>query len=182
MCTILVVEDDFDTLYPLAELLRLKGHTTITAPNAEQAIQMARKSRPDLIITDIVLPGKSGLQFIATIRNDATLRATPIMVISGCGPMILVEAETIGANLCLQKPINVELFWNALEELLESQSGPETVEQAGGDAVDRRAAATEIDQMVEELRFCTSKAEREEMLKQLKQRILDAQMRRKSCA
>jgi two-component system, sensor histidine kinase and response regulator len=182
MSTILVVEDDFDTLYPLAELLRLKGHSAITASNAEQALRTARETRPDLIITDIVLPGKSGLQFIATVRNDAALHAIPIIVISGCGPMILIEAETIGANVCLEKPINIELFWNALQELLESPSGSEQVEQAGSDSAERRATAAEIDQLVERLRYCTSKEEREEMLKQLKQRILEMQARRKSCA
>jgi len=182
MSTILVVEDDFDTLYPLAELLRLKGHTAITASNAEQALRMARETGPDMIITDIVLPGKNGLQFIAALRNDAALRATPIMVISGCGPMILIEAETIGANVCLEKPINIELFWNALQELLELASSREVAEPVSGDTTDRRAAASEIDRLVEQLRYCSTKQEREDMLKQLKQRILEMQARRKTCA
>src|ERR1044071_9763131 len=68
--TVQVVEDDFDTLHPLAELLRLKGYTVITASDAEQALQIARKQKPDLIITDIVLPGKSGLHFITAVRSD----------------------------------------------------------------------------------------------------------------
>lgn len=182
MRTILVVEDDFDTLYPLAELLRLKGHTAITASNAEQALRTAREAKPDLIITDIVLPGKSGLQFIAAVRNDMGLNTIPIMVISGCGPMILVEAETIGANICLEKPINIELFWNALQGLLESKPGPEVAEAAGSDVVDRRTAAAEIDRLVEQLRYCSSKQEREDMLKKLKQCILEMQTLRKSCA
>ena len=182
MSTILVVEDDFDTLYPLAELLRLKGHSAITASNAEQALRTARETKPDLIITDIVLPGKSGLQFIAAVRNDAALHAIPIMVISGCGPMILIEAETIGANVCLEKPINIELFWNALQELLEVSSSAEQVEQVGGDSPERRALAAEIDQLVEQLRYCSSREEREGLLKQLKQRILEMQARRKTSA
>jgi len=182
MRTILVVEDDFDTLYPLAELLRLEGHTAITASNAEQALRTARATKPDLIITDIVLPGKSGLQFISTIRNDAALKAIPIMVISGCGPMILVEAETIGADMCLEKPINIELFWNALQGLLESKPDREDSEQVSGNAPDRRTAAAEIDRLVEQLRYCSSKQEREDMLKKLKQCILEMQALRKSCA
>src|ERR1044071_10359462 len=157
MRTILVVEDDFDTLYPLAELLRLKGHTAITASNAEQALRTAREAKPDLIITDIVLPGKSGLQFIATVRNDAVLKAIPVMVISGCGPMILVEAETIGADVCLEKPINIEIFWNALQGLLESKASLGDPENANGDNADRRTAAAEIDRLVEQLRYCFSK-------------------------
>jgi DNA-binding response OmpR family regulator len=182
MRTILVVEDDFDTLYPLAELLRLKGHTAITASNAEQALRAARETKPDLIITDIVLPGKSGLQFIANVRDDAVLKSIPIMVISGCGPMILVEAETIGADMCLEKPINVEIFWNALQGLLESRSNAGDSVSAGGDPADRRTAAAEIDRLVEQLRYCSSKQEREDMLRRLKQCILEMQAVRKSCA
>lgn len=182
MRTILVVEDDFDTLYPLAELLRLKGHTAVTASNAEQALRTARETKPDLIITDIVLPGKSGLQFIASVRNDAALKSVPIMVISGCGPMILVEAETIGADMCLEKPINIELFWNALQGLLESKPNTEDSQLINGDSADRRTAAAEIDRLVEELRYCSSKQEREDMLKRLKQCILEMQAIRKSCA
>lgn len=182
MRTILVVEDDFDTLYPLAELLRLKGHTAITASNAEQALRAARETKPDLIITDIVLPGKSGLQFIANVRDDMALKSIPIMVISGCGPMILVEAETIGADMCLEKPINVEIFWNALQGLLESRPIAGESPPASGDAADRRTAAAEIDRLVEQLRYCSSKQEREDMLKRLKQCILEMQAVRKSCA
>lgn len=182
MHTILIVEDDFDTLFPLAELLRLKGHAAITASNAEQALRVARDNRPDLIITDIVLPGKSGLQFISSIRSDAALNATPILVISGCGPMILVEAETAGADFCLEKPINVELFWRALEGLLESKPVPEPTEAIINEAGDRRTAAAEIDRLVEGLRDCSSRQEREDMLKSLKQRILEMQAVRKSCA
>ena len=138
MRTILVVEDDFDTLYPLAEMLRLKGHTAITASNAEQALRAARETKPDLIITDIVLPGKSGLQFIVSVRDDPALKSIPIMVISGCGPMILVEAETIGADMCLEKPINIELFWNALQGLLESKVNAGDLQPANGEPADRR--------------------------------------------
>ena len=69
MSTILVVEDDFDTLYPLAELLRLKGHSAITASNAEQALRTARETRPDLIISDIWLPGAVGFLIAERLKN-----------------------------------------------------------------------------------------------------------------
>src|SRR5215210_1291952 len=117
MRTVLVVEDDFDTLYPLAELLRLKGYIVTTASDAEKALAVARSRQPDLIITDIVLPGKSGLHFIMNVRNDQIIQSTPIIVISGCGPMILVEAEGAGADCCLEKPISIDLFWAAIEQV-----------------------------------------------------------------
>ena len=179
--TVLVVEDDFDTLHPLAEMLRLKGFSVITASDAERGLETARKQSLDLIITDIVLPGRSGLHFIQSIRRDQHTKITPIIVISGCGPMILVEAEASGANYCLEKPINIELFWAAIDSVfaannsLDSQRNDESKESG-------QALAGEIDRLVEALRNCATRAEREDILKQLKQRILEFQSRNRNCA
>lgn len=180
--TVLVVEDDFDTLYPLAELLRLKGYIVITAPDAEKALEIARRGQPDLIITDIVLPGKSGLHFIMSVRNDQIIKSTPIIVISGCGPMILVEAEGAGADCCLEKPISIDLFWAAIDQVFGVNRSPDNVKSNGNNDDDGRMLANEIDRLVEKLRDCSSKGEREEILKRLKLRILEFQNRNKSCA
>ena len=179
--TVQVVEDDFDTLYPLAELLRLKGYAVITASDAEQALRIARERQPDLIITDIVLPGKSGLHFITAVRSDEVIKSTPIIVISGCGPMILVEAEGIGADLCLEKPINIEVFWAALDQVFGASRESEMAKSVAV-ADEGRQLANEIDHLVERLRDCTTKGEQEDVLKRLKERILEIQARNKSCA
>lgn len=180
--TVLVVEDDFDTLYPLAELLRLKGYSVITASEAEKALVIARSKQPDLIITDIVLPGKSGLHFIMSVRNDEIIKSTPIIVISGCGPMILVEAEGAGADCCLEKPISIELFWAAIEQVFGTNRNLDGLKSKVDGDDEARALATEIDRLVENLRDCSSKIEREDILKRLKSRILEFQSRSKSCA
>src|SRR6185369_1070794 len=122
---VLVVEDDFDTLHPLAELLRLRGYDVSTASEAEQGLDVARQFNPDLIITDIALPGKSGLHFIGAVRKDEQIRSTPIIVISGCGPMIMVEAEAAGANCCLEKPISIDLFWGAIDQIFGARTETE---------------------------------------------------------
>lgn len=176
--TVLVVEDDFDTLQPLAELLRLRGYSVITASDAERGLKIAREKTPDLIISDIVLPGKSGLHFIASIRSNQSLKSTPIIVISGCGPMILVEAEAAGANFCIEKPISIDLFWRAIDQVFgvrqtsEREKPDERREDRG------RVLAGEIDDLVETLRHCTNKVEKEDTLKLLKARILEIQTRR----
>lgn len=182
MRTVLVVEDDFDTLHPLAELLRLKGCQVSTATEAEQGLSVARHERPDLIITDIALPGKSGLHFIGAVRGDEHLKATPIIVISGCGPMILVEAEAAGANCCLEKPISIDLFWGAIDQVLGVHGEEEPFKPADRREDAGRVLAGEIDGLVEALRHCGTKSEREEVLKHLKDRILKLQARNTNCA
>ena len=181
MRTVLVVEDDFDTLHPLAELLRLKGYSVSTATEAEEGLGVARQLRPNLIITDIALPGKSGLHFIGAVRRDERINLTPIIVISGCGPMVMVEAEAAGANCCLQKPISIELFWSAIDQVLGAEA--EAVDPTTEKPEDRGPAlAGEIDNLVETLRQCTTKDERAEVLRHLKERILKLQARNTNCA
>ena len=169
--TVLVVEDDYDTQRPMAELLQLKGYNAITASDAERALVMARERRPDLIITDIVLPGKSGLHFISTVRSEEEIKSTPILVISGCGAMVLVEAEAAGADWCMEKPIHIENFLSAIEHVLgnarlEEESG---YVESGDDTAQR--IAREIDDLVEELRHTCSKDQKNDLLKRLKERI-----------
>jgi DNA-binding response OmpR family regulator len=181
MRTVLVVEDDFDTLHPLAELLRLKGFTVSTATEAEQGLEVARQQRPDLIITDIALPGKSGLHFIGAVRRDDQIRSTPIIVISGCGPMIMVEAEAAGANCCLEKPISIDLFWSAIGQVFGTSRDEEPQPLDWSDDPGRLLAG-EIDGLVESLRNCSTRTEREDVLKRLKERILKLQARNANCA
>jgi CheY-like chemotaxis protein len=178
MRTVLVVEDDFDTLYPLAELLRLKSYEVCTATDAGQGLTVALQQRPDLIITDIALPGKSGLHFISAVRGDEQIKSTPILVISGCGPMILVEAEAAGADCCLGKPIRIELFWAAVDQVLGAGSASEPPKPVDWREDSGRELAGEIDGLVEALRHCKTKTERENVLKLLKERILKLQARK----
>jgi DNA-binding response OmpR family regulator len=179
--TVLVVEDDFDTLHPLAEMLRLRGFSAITASDAERALQIARTERPDLIITDIVLPGKSGLHFILSVRNDRLISSTPILVISGCGPMILVEAESAGADCCLEKPINIDSFWAAIEQIIGTSRAGEANKPAEASNDAAHGQVGEIDRLVQELRQCSSKEERENILTRLKSQILKTQARNTNC-
>ncbi len=182
MRTVLIVEDDFDTLHPLAELVRLKGYRVGTATEAQQGLTVARQHPPDLIITDIALPGPSGLHFIGQVRRDPQLKATPIIVISGCGPMILVEAEAAGANCCLEKPIDIDLFWSAIDQIFGATVEAEAPTQTDSREDHGRALAGEIDSLVETLRHCATKNEREEVLKRLKERIRKLQERNTNCA
>lgn len=158
--TILVVEDDCDTLQPLSQLLALKGYVVFTATDGEAGFSVALERHPNLIITDIALPGPSGLHFIARVRAEAAISSTPIIVISGCGPMLLVEAELAGADACLEKPIDIDLFWSAVGRFARVSSGPD--DQTAG----------EIDRLIEEVRQSSSRDEREDYVKRLKERIL----------
>ncbi len=170
--TILLVEDDFDTQHPFAELLQLKGYTVLTASNAEVAFQKAREYQPDLIVTDIVLPGKSGLQLIYNVRSDETIGATPIMVVSGCEPSILADAKSLGAEYCLPKPIQLDDFWEAFGKVFKDAYKDPFEWQIEKYNDSNGGAAVTIDNLLNKLNHCSSEDEREDVLKRLKEQIL----------
>lgn len=96
--------------------------------------------------------------------------------------MILVEAEAAGANCCLQKPISIDLFWAAIDQVLGAGSDREAPNPMDWREDSGRVLAGEIDSLVETLRHCKTKTEREEVLKRLKERILKLQARNANCA
>jgi DNA-binding response OmpR family regulator len=173
--TILLVEDDFDTQYPFAELLQLKGYTVLTASNAEVALQKARDFHPDLIVTDIVLPGKSGLQLIYNVRSDETIETTPIMVVSGCEPSILADAKSLGANFCLPKPIHLDDFWDAFGKVFKDAYKEPFVWQIEKYNDTNASTAVTIDNLLHQLDDCSSEDEKGVVLKRLKEQILNQQ-------
>ena len=171
--TILIVEDDFDTLHPLSELLRLRGYKVVTAADADAALRLACENKPALILTDIALPGASGLSLISNVRRNDDIGATPIIAISGCGPVILLEAEAAGADLCISKPINIENFWAAVESMSGERAASPPI--ATADERPEPSRAYEIDRLVDELRTASSRDLRDDVLRRLKLRILRAE-------
>jgi DNA-binding response OmpR family regulator len=170
--TVLVVEDDFDTQHPLAEILQLKGYSVATASDAERAFSAARAKRPDLIITDLMLPGKSGLDLIVRVRRDPAINSIPIVVLSGCAPHMLHDAQRAGADYCLEKPIHFERFWETLERLIGEQRESARMEMGARAGDPDGGIATQIDDLVEQLRHSPTEQERENILRLLKQHIL----------
>lgn len=83
MATILVVDDQVESRRPLARLLRLEGYTVVTAGDAYVAMATAKKTRPDMILLDVMIPPMDGLTFLMLLRDDPHGRELPVIVISG---------------------------------------------------------------------------------------------------
>ena len=108
----LVVEDDDDSAAVVCKLLAAEGFAVLRASSAEEALRMAPRQSLDLITLDTELPGISGWQFLATIREHDNLGTVPVVVVSGAsdGPLALAE----GAVAVLQKPISHAALKQAL--------------------------------------------------------------------
>ena len=81
MATILIVDDRSSNRQFLTTLLGYGGHRLLEAVNGAQALEIARVERPDLVITDILMPTMDGFEFTQRLRSDSELAATPVKVL-----------------------------------------------------------------------------------------------------
>jgi PAS domain S-box-containing protein len=102
---VLLAEDNSDMRTYLQKLLQTAGFDVATAVDGEQALAMAGLLRPDLVLSDIMMPKVDGLQLLAGLRADSKLRDIPVLLLSArAGEEAKVEGLAAGANDYLTKP------------------------------------------------------------------------------
>lgn len=115
---VLVVEDE----PPLRELILVTLGSMFDcreAVDAESALAILRETVPDLVLVDVMLPGKSGLDMLAEMREDPKLRAVPVIVLSAWqAPEDVEKAIAAGADRFLPKPFRVDELAATAEELV----------------------------------------------------------------
>jgi two-component system response regulator VicR len=103
---ILVVDDDAPILLLMRNILREFGFEPVAAGNGPQAIEEARKRRPDLILLDRNMPGMNGDEVLRELRQTQTLLGVPVLILSG-EPMEPDEIARLGATGAVLKPFDV---------------------------------------------------------------------------
>lgn len=120
---ILIAEDSLDGREMMRTLLRMKGYDVVVAEDGVQAIDLALKNAPDLILIDLELPGLDGLSVIRNIRRNAKLCGVPIIIVSGHDPSRYeAAASAAGCTDYLMKPIDLERLDAILELNLSTAS------------------------------------------------------------
>lgn len=105
MAKILIVEDDANLLETLKYNVRKEGYDAITAVNGVQALEIARREKPDLIILDVMLPKMSGLEVCRILRKETT---APIMMLTARDDEIdKVAGLDMGADDYITKPFSM---------------------------------------------------------------------------
>ena len=114
MC-ILLVEDDKDSLSALSRLLKMSGHRALPAGTAAEALRLAAAERCDVVVSDVGLPDRSGLELM---RELADLYAVPGIAVSGYTDAADVrECEKAGFSRHLKKPIDFQALLDAVDDL-----------------------------------------------------------------
>jgi DNA-binding response OmpR family regulator len=120
MALIIIIEDDRTIREVLRQILEHAGHEVMEASDGREGINLHRERQADLIITDIIMPRKEGLETITDLRAD--FPEVKIIAISGggrLGPETYLElAKGFGANRILNKPFGHEELLEAVQGLL----------------------------------------------------------------
>lgn len=103
---VLLVEDEASILSALSLLLELEGYRVTEATDGRQALAVLARERPDVIITDFMMPFMNGEEMVRQIRSEARLRDIPIVLMSAVSPR---DAGLVGVvDAYLRKPPDVE--------------------------------------------------------------------------
>lgn len=128
--TVLVVDDNPDLRFYVSGILRDSGFSVLLARNGEEGFAVAKKRRPDLIVTDLMMPLVSGLDLIRMIREDRDLKGTPaILLTAKADEDTRIEGVERGADAYLSKPFNDRELLAEVRNLLALKENERRVQQ-----------------------------------------------------
>jgi CheY-like chemotaxis protein len=121
MAHILIIDDDDQFRTMLRQLIERNRHEVKEASGGKEGIKLYREDPTDLIITDLIMPGKDGIETIQELKKE--FPDVKIIAVSGGGRLgpqdYLHLAKMLGAQRTLTKPINLPELLKTIEELLE---------------------------------------------------------------
>ena len=111
--SVLLAEDDLDIRDVLADMLRAEGFEVLEAGNGREALQLALTQRPNVIVTDLMMPMMDGRELISALKARAALSTVPIIVITA----FRGYTDGLAADRMLAKPFDLDELTAAIHEL-----------------------------------------------------------------
>lgn len=120
--TVLVADDDLEILKLIVRILRGKGVNVLEATDGEEALAMARKHHPDLMILDVMMPGRTGWEVCRAVREDDDLKNVRVLMLTGIGERLNeMTSPLYGADAYLDKPFDFGELDGVINTLLKPQ-------------------------------------------------------------
>ena len=128
---ILVVDDNPDTMKLMQELLSTRGYDVIAVEDAAAAEAEVRRRPPDVILSDVIMPGKSGYELCRDLKEDPNTRLIPFVLITGLSDREdKLKGIEAGADDFLNKPIFSEELFARVKSLLKLKEFTDELETA----------------------------------------------------
>ncbi len=121
---ILVVDDEEDILELVSYNLSKEGYQTVCTPTGEEALEIAKKSSPDLIVLDLMLPGIDGLEVARFLKSDAQTSHIPVVMLTAKGEESdIVAGLELGADDYVTKPFSPRVLTARVKAVLRRREG-----------------------------------------------------------
>ena len=123
MSKLLIIEDEHTLLDATTTILSNAGYETFGASDGINGLRMAREQLPDLIVSDIMMPGLNGYELLEALRGDPTTATIPVIFLTALStPSAIRRGMNLGADDYLVKPFTVPHLFNAIKTRLERQA------------------------------------------------------------
>jgi DNA-binding response OmpR family regulator len=120
--SILIVDDDPEIVSMLSTRLSARGYKVSTASDGRAAIELAKRERPELVLLDVMMPGKSGWEVARTLKQDPVTQGIKIVMVSAIGEHVNAMTSPIyGADAHIDKPFEFENLERVIAGLLSSR-------------------------------------------------------------
>src|SRR5882724_6407338 len=119
---ILLVEDTPDTRAFMQFILESAGFEVVCKEDGAEALSFLCKDRPDIILTDLMMPNVSGIELIERVRANSDLSYLPIIAMTAFNSGPIAKAKEAGANIVVKKPVGIEALVSNVRQLLPAFS------------------------------------------------------------
>jgi len=128
--TAVVIDDEIDITTFLTAILEENGFTVRSANEAHSGEELIREAKPDLVLMDLMMPGRSGIQLFARLRGDAALKDLPIIMVSGIKDQLNIDWAEISQRMkarkpdaFVEKPIDPDRLMQVIGSVLSGETG-----------------------------------------------------------
>ena len=117
--TVLVVDDEIHIVHVVAIKLRNNGYEVISADNGAEALELALRDKPDIIVTDYQMPIMTGLELVDNLRKHEETKDTPVIMLTARSFAISQEQQDeLQISGCLSKPFSPKELLGNIEDIL----------------------------------------------------------------
>jgi CheY-like chemotaxis protein len=120
--SILIVDDDPEIVVMLSTRLGARGYKVSTASDGKAAIEMAKRERPELVLLDVMMPGKSGWEVARALKQDPVTQSIKIVMVTAIGEQVNeLTSPLYGADAHIDKPFEFERLERVIADLIKSR-------------------------------------------------------------